>query len=292
MKHPLEKRPKPAAFTLIELLVVIAIIAILAAMLLPALSRAKLKATQATCLSNQKQLALALVMYADDNSDKVVPYNFAGGFWGGPAGGWPPATLQLALSAIQNGLKNSNPLYKYAPNVEVYHCPGDTRFKKTLLNDGWAFDSYSKTENVGGEPWPGPAGNAPYCGANATYNKMAEMLWAANTFVFMEDADERNYNRGTWAEQMQHIANPATPDTFLQWIDPPAIYHGNIGTASFADGHAEYHKWKNAIVIKGGQNAANGLNPAANNPGWPPSGDASGPDGQYVKDKYRYPGWK
>ena len=90
MKQPSRKKYFHQAFTLIELLVVIAIIAILAALLLPALSRAKLKATQAVCLSNQKQLALAWTMYAGDNNDYVVPMydkgnyvNRVGGFWEG-----------------------------------------------------------------------------------------------------------------------------------------------------------------------------------------------------------------
>jgi prepilin-type N-terminal cleavage/methylation domain-containing protein/prepilin-type processing-associated H-X9-DG protein len=294
MTVPSSQHRRSSGFTLIELLVVIAIIAILAAMLLPALSRAKMKATQAVCLSNNKQMALAWVMYAGDNDDKVVTMyengnyvNRVGGFWGGPSGISYPAGGNPAqwTTIAQNQLTTNNPIYKYAPSPGVYQCPGDTRYKlQTTLASGWAYGSYSRSQNTGGDPWN------LYMGITGAYSKLSSINNASSTFIFVEDASTTpaggtgtGWNQGTWAVQWSAAGNFGHSQSF-GWLDPVPMFHGNVSTFSFADGHAEAHKWHDSALIQAGLDAARGNTHSA-----PTS---SGLDYEYVYNGYRFPRWQ
>jgi prepilin-type N-terminal cleavage/methylation domain-containing protein/prepilin-type processing-associated H-X9-DG protein len=251
-KH-LQRNSKSAterrAFTLIELLVVIAIIAILAAMLLPALSKAKTKAQGIQCLNHLKQLQIAWVTYSVDNNDKLVPtggmnslVNFPqdlGAQPGGAKNQWVYGSMDTLPGATNGVLIQIALLYPYVGTLEVYKCPAD---KKTMNG---AHTARSMSMNAWMNPLPGESWNnvKAYSGDMQlrNYRKQSDFTCPgpAMTWVLI-DENPYSINDGWF------VCDPNTPDT---WWDVPASYHNGAGGLSYADGHAEIKKWKDQKVL-------------------------------------------
>jgi prepilin-type N-terminal cleavage/methylation domain-containing protein/prepilin-type processing-associated H-X9-DG protein len=242
-------------FTLIELLVVIAIIAILAAMLLPALGKAKQRAHAVMCMSNSRQLALAWRMYAEDNADRI-PFAYAPDFEDPNARyAWVTGILNFdpfnrANWDINNNLARS-PLWTYCGKQPgIWKCPAD-RATVNVPGQGVKPRVRSMSMNI----WTG--GNQGTDGGWGptwkVYRKIGDMIQPgpANTFVLLEERED-SINDGFFVVLMESY--PDASKTVM--VDFPASYHAGAAGFAFADGHSEIHKWRDPRtmpVLKPGQ---------------------------------------
>jgi prepilin-type N-terminal cleavage/methylation domain-containing protein len=255
-----------AGFTLIELLVVIAIIAILAAMLLPALARAKLEARRTQCINNLKQLELGAQLYKHDNNDYLMP-NAPAGYT--PNETWCPAGSENWTGAAPAVDVNTNlSLYLnclmapyVAGQIGVYKCPCDV----LMARDGPRLRSYSMQSSMG-TVYIGDLYNQGY----RIYTKGSEMVCPtpAGLFDFLDENPE-SINDG-------FLQVDSSPDG--GWPDIPAAYMGHACGFSFADGHGEIHKWLTAALINPAPGYTAPLDPPSRVREEDAAGGASNPD--------------
>ncbi len=258
-------------FTLIELLVVIAIIAILMAILMPALNIAREQARGIGCLSNQKTMGLAYVMSSDDNDSSIcggmaryAPTN------GVPPWVMPPLDYQgdgsynempsgaVTLEQRHNGLREGA-LFPNIRDIGAYHCPGDDRIRRGTSegrdSSRLLYRSYSLPDYLRAT-------------ARSDPKKLIDFTSPATKLLFVEeiyDAPSVNHNVDGWSYN---------PGTNSLW-DPLGVFHSNSCTFSFMDGHAAVKKWndKRTVIYFKSRDEADSMGFGKNTPFNPPNED-------------------
>ncbi len=236
-------------FTLIELLVVIAIIAILAAMLLPALTKAKLKAQGISCMNNHRQLALAWRLYSDDNRDVLL-------FASGDALAWQPGVWMSGGLDFSNGNASNwdpsvdiykSPMWPYCgKSLGIFKCPSDQSYVtppgkgptprvRTMVMNLYLGGFNGKDLIFDGNTW-------------TIYTKLSQLNnpGPVKIFVFLDEREDA-INWGNFYTDMAGYS-PVNPGAY-KLADMPGIYHKNACGFSFADGHSEIKKWQDSRTM-------------------------------------------
>lgn len=229
-------RSASAAFTLIELLVVIAIIGILAGILLPALSKAKTKATGIACLSHSKQLALAWIMYADDNNDRLALNPGDDGTETGWVRGWISWDLHPDNTNYVRLTEAKSQLSPYTKSTGIYKCPADRFLSVAQKKAHWdrRIRSMSMNFSLGND-----------------YDDFLDVLRCARKLSDIVDPSPSK--RWVFVDEHPDSINNGFFTVFMdenKWEDLPAAYHNGACGFAFADGHSEIKKWKTPAALK------------------------------------------